>query len=393
MTRRYLPALLITAAVAILVVWIARNTYWEENDVPVWPKGEAAVNPFYAAQRFAELLGAHTQWRHEIAALPPQHAVVVAGVWNWNLIPSRRERLQQWVAAGGRLVVDHGLIGDERELERWTGVTWVPVDAEGKSAACRRNAPTCSNDSPCAGLDVDGTESVAARSRTRYTVCNFDATTRLTFGRKASWALRDDRGGIQALRVAIGRGSVTMINGWPFGNHYLFSGDHALLFTAATQLHRGEQVYFLSDDSGPALLGLMWSYGAPAIVLALTLVALWLWRSGVRFGPLAALPDMARRSLAEQIRGTGQFTMRFGGGQALHAAAARALREAAELHIAHYARLQSEHRIATLARLTALNPGELSEALNYAGPRRPSELLRTIALLESARRAVAGQTS
>jgi len=108
---------------------------------------------------------------------------------------------------------------------------------------------------------------------------------------------------------------------------------------------------------------------------------------------LAALPDVARRSLAEQIRGTGQFTMRFGRGQALHAAAARALREAAELHIAHYARLQVEQRIATLARVTALNPSELSDALNYAGPRRPRELLRTIALLESARRALADQTT
>jgi hypothetical protein len=171
-------------------------------------------------------------------------------------------------------------------------------------------------------------------------------------------------------------------------NTTLLSGEHALLFATVTQLRRGDEIYFLSDDRGAALLGLMWTYGAPVIVLALVLLALSLWRSGVRFGPLQAVPDGARRSLGEQIRGTGQFTMRFGAGRALHAAASRALRETAERHITHYARLSAEERIEALARATGANSGELAEALNFTGPRRPGELRRTIALLESARRAI-----
>ena len=34
------------------------HTYWEDITVPMPPKGEALINPFYAAQRFAEALGA-----------------------------------------------------------------------------------------------------------------------------------------------------------------------------------------------------------------------------------------------------------------------------------------------------------------------------------------------
>ena len=47
-----------------------------------------------------------------------------------------------------------------------------------------------------------------------------------------SWALHDE-GELQALRINIGRGSVTMLNATPFGNRELLEGDHAPLFVAA----------------------------------------------------------------------------------------------------------------------------------------------------------------
>ena len=95
-------------------------------------------------------------------------------------------------------------------------------------------------------------------------------------------------------------------------------------------MRRGDDVHFLSEDTHPSLLALLWRYGAPVVMLTLTLVALVLWRGGVRFGPLAAAADAARRSLVEQIRGTGQFILRHGGGHSLHAASVRALDEAAK---------------------------------------------------------------
>jgi hypothetical protein len=84
------------------------------------------------------------------------------------------------------------------------------------------------------------------------------------------------------------------------------------------------------------MLALLWRYGAPVVTLALTLLALVLWRGGVRFGPLAAAPEAARRSLVEQIRGTGQFILRHGGGISFHAASVRALDEAAGRRVPLY---------------------------------------------------------
>ncbi len=69
------------------------------------------------------------------------------------------------------------------------------------------------------------------------------------------------------MRVQVGRGSVTVINATPFRERSLFDGDHGRLLVAATQMRRGDEVHFLSEDDHPSLLALLWQYGAPVVVL------------------------------------------------------------------------------------------------------------------------------
>jgi hypothetical protein len=380
MSRTRILGVILGLAFAGVSVWIAKNTSWKEIGVPISLKGEAATNPFYSAQHFAGLLGAHTEWRHVLGSAPPQDAIIVLAHWHWNLIESRRRTLEQWVAAGGRLVVDRTVIGSE-ELARWTGITRDQL-VEGNKGVSEDDV----HGKGCRTLRIEGEELTTNRLRIGYELCDPSLDSRLLSGRRASWAL-GDADGIQAVRVDIGQGSVTMINASPFGNRELLQGEHGLIFVAATQFHAGDDVLFLSDQ-GTSLLGLMWNDGAPALLLALGLVALALWRGSLRFGPLAATPDPARRSLGEQIRGTGQFTVRFGGGRALHAAASRALTEAANRSILGYARLSGEERLAALAVAANVEPGALSEAVNNAGPRRPGELGSALAVLEQARRTI-----
>jgi hypothetical protein len=97
--------------------------------------------------------------------------------------------------------------------------------------------------------------------------------------------------------------------------------------------------------------------------------------------------DPARRSLAEQIRGTGQFTVRFGGGKALHAAAVRALTETANRRIPGYSLLAGPERVATIARLAAVQADELARALSdWPGT---GELAQSLTQIESVRRTLA----
>jgi hypothetical protein len=390
--KSYLLRGIVLAAVVLLIVWIARNTYWTKVTLPAVPQGEAAVDPFYSAQHLAESLGAHTRWQRILASLPPPEDVVVVSLWHWGLIAERRERLQRWVESGGRLVLDASLVGGKTELEDWSGITRFVREARDRSHDGRRPAMRQPPKDNCQTLRLEHTDASDELTRSGYQVCDLDTITSLRVSRRTSWVLRDTEREIQALRVPIGRGSLTLINARPFGNLDLLKGDHAALFVAATQLHRGDRLWFLTEEQGASLLQLIWRDGAPVVMLGLLLVALWIWRTGMRLGPPMAIPEPVRRSLAEQIRGTGQFALRFGGGRALHAAAVRALLESADRSIPGFSRLGSEERVARLAQRSGLGARSLSEAINYTGPRAGSELRQSLMLLEAARRAITDKT-
>jgi len=369
------------AGASILVYWIATNTEWTEVKVPLPPKGEAAVNPFYAAQRFAEALGARTSWDRQLV-VPPADAVIVVSAWHWNLTEQRRYSLERWVESGGRLVVTGRLAGGEDEFERWSGITRThrrrgPASGiPGEPFGCRPLTEVRDGASPASG-------------GAHYAMCDGDPETYLETRRKVSWAL-DDEKERQALRVAAGRGSVTVINASPFRERNLFDGDHGGLFVAALGLRTADEVHFLSEDDHPSLLALLWIHGSPVVVLGLAAIALALWRNSARFGPLVNEPPTARRSLAEQIRGTGLFALRHGDGESLHAASLRALTEAATRRVPGYARMPAPDRAAALATLTGFERDAFSAAAYHAGLRTPSELRQTIAFLETARREILG---
>jgi hypothetical protein len=193
----------------------------------------------------------------------------------------------------------------------------------------------------------------------------------------------------------VGRGSVTVINAMPFRVRTLFDGDHAWLLVNATQMKRGDEIHFLSEDEHPGLLTLAWLRGRPVVLLGGLVIALLLWRGAVRFGPLVAGTVLARRSLAEQIRGTGQFVLRGGSGAALHTAMVRALEETVRRRVKGYGDLKGDARISALA--SVIGDRARAEALAAAmydadvGTSHGSVLRRTLARIEAARRHVIGE--
>ena len=219
-------------------------------------------------------------------------------------------------------------------------------------------------------------------------MCDLDACSFLDDATGHARGRSRDASGIQAMRVQVGRGSVTVINATPFRHRSLFDGDHGRLFVAATQLRRGDDVHFLSEDDHPSLLALLWQHGAPVVVLSLALVALVLWRGGVRFGPLAAPPDAARRSLAEQIRGTGQFALRTAAATRCMRPAVRALDEAAATPDSGLRAAVGQGARRRCWRASPASIGRRSPSAVHHGDGRaaPHELRSTIASLEAARR-------
>lgn len=375
MTRGRIVAAGCLVVLGLGVYWLSGRVYWADVKIPMPPRGEALSNPFYAAQQFAERLGATTSWER-VLTLPPTDAVLVLSGWHWDLSPTRRRSVEQWVERGGRLVVDTTLFGDLSEFGRWSGIDrrYEFPDEDGEEASPPPE--------PCRRFTETGVRLQADQQRW---LCDTSKISSLMTEKPTEWSLEESSRS-QAMRVGVGRGSVTVINATPFTYRALFDGDHASIFVAASGLRRGLHVRFISEDDYPSLLALLWHYGTPVVVLALGGVALMLWRGAIRLGPLAAPDIRGRRSLAEQIRGTGDFIAQHAGGDALHAAAVRALEEEARRQAPGYNALAPAQRTEALARLTGVGRDRLAAAIHHPGARVGDELRATIALLEAARR-------
>jgi hypothetical protein len=378
-TRSRVITVVCVAAAGVIGYWMATRTYWADTVVPMPPRGEALTNPFYAAERFVSALGGRGLHDRTFIA-PPSNAIVVLSGWNWNLSASRRERLQQWVESGGRLVLDRTVNGGP-ELERWAGIRrqdrQSAEDTDGRTPPAR---------SPCVRVEQVRNEREVVDAGRPHWLCDLDFGSVLTTARTADWLLREKTVGVQAARMRVGRGTVSMINGTPVRYRAIFDGDHGWLLAASTQMRRGDDVHFLTEGDAPSLVALMWTYGAPVVWLSLTVVGLLLWRAGVRLGPLTPPPVSIRRSLGEQISGTGRFALAHEDGESLHAATAQALDVAARRRIPGWGRLQARERIDALARAGDVAPDELADALRHPAMRGPTQVRGALALIETVRR-------
>jgi hypothetical protein len=369
----------VAVVLVVIGLWIARNTSWDDVSIPVPPQGEARTNPFYAVQHFASALGARSI-RDRTFVVPPADGVLVLSGWHWSLARNRRQAIERWVESGGRLVVDSLLVTTNRDFESWSGLDRKYIDDQRTLDALMRNRNLCRALTQEA---ADG--SSTSDARTRLTVCGTRFMLSFTTSKPILWALRDQTR-IQAVRVRVGQGYVTWINALPFRYQQLFDGDHGLLFVSATDLRRGDEVHFLSEDDMPQLLILVWRWGAPLVVLALLIVAMLIWRSAVRVGPLVGTEAAERRSLAEQIRGTGYFALHHGGADALHGAAVRALEEAARRRVPGYSALSASERGEALQRISGMNGAEVLSAVYHPRSQRSNQLRASIAIIETARR-------
>jgi hypothetical protein len=372
MIRRNLVVLAVGLVAFAITYFVSAYTYWVDVTIPMPPRGEAATNPTYAAERLVTTLGGRAT-RDRLFTPPPKDAVIVLTGVNWNLSGSRRAALQAWVEAGGRLVVDETVFGGS-EFSEWSGLRFA-----------RRNVDAADAQRPRSCLRFSEVSGRVTSRQTHY-LCDFDHTTSLETSRPVEWALSAPGVGYQALRVRVGQGSVTLVNAQPFTFRQPFNGDHGWVLARASQLRQADEVHFLSESDHPSLLSLIWLYGAPVVWLALASVALMLWRGGIRLGPIAPPDSTVRRSLAEQIRGTGRFALRQDEGAALHAAAVRALDEAARRRVAGYGGLPPRDRTAALAKVTGVAPDTLAHAIHHPAVRRIADVGGAIELLETIRR-------
>jgi hypothetical protein len=381
MTRARWATLAGVALTIALGVWFARSIEWVDLEVPTFARNEAARDRFYAAKSLVRRLGGSVAAPRSLDALPPPGATLVLSSSHWDMFPGRDAALRRWVEGGGHLVMAEMPFFREQFVPDWAPLRNI----DDASAAAGPGNAARTRQERCRALSEPDSVRPAFGLARSFRVCGF-APTRLDPLVAPRWSI-GDRDGMRMARVDVGRGSVTAstMRG-AFANSGIVGDDGALAFAAALDLHPGDAVWFVDEEARTPLLGTLWSAGLPAVLLALAALLLALWRVAPRFGPLAAEPAAARRSIGEQIRRTAAF-IAAGPGDALHQASLRALDAVAGRGIADYASLPTlALRAQAIAQLAGGDPATLAAAMR--SPDRRQGLAPAIAELERARRAL-----
>jgi hypothetical protein len=372
------------AILLAFIAWIALHTYWTDVMVPTPARGEAAQDPYYGIERLARELNVHARQILSLRVLPPPTGILYVNNFRDDFLHNRIDSLEPWVRSGGRLVLVGAGPWSSSVLRSWTGI--VPaIRADAKPSLqgfTRMPTFTASPDGDCAPMSerIDGVQSSG-----ELLVCTRYATFAFEAKGVPTWELSNAQG-LQALRVNVGRGSVTAIGpGALFDNWGIARHDHARILIAAAQLKHGDEISILNPTRAEPLLMMLWRLAAPALLFFGIAAALLIWRYLPRFGPLVPLPAPARRSLGEQIRASARLawaTRKLG---ALRSAENRALDEAASGRVAHYSMLGPRQRSDVLASSTGLDAEALNAAMTGASE-DAEHVLAEIALLERARR-------
>ena len=448
MRTSWLIRLALVAALAAVLGWVVHETRWVEITVDEDERGEAATDKHYALRRVLQAGGATLEVRTALEPLPPPGATLLLDSSFWNIFPGRSERLKAWVENGGHLVVQ-GMHDNADKQLRWLPISFrmpraasAPGDVVGATLPPARAArePASSASAPGdvvgatlpaakddededADIGPDGkpvreqpfdhpfktqrgrnwggcrtyveapeTTAPAFPPRRAYRGCTGIDSMRTLKGAVPTWKLVDRKQRVLALRLPYGRGSVTGVSFVAdLGNRPLLQADNALIASAILQAEPGRAIWIVEDESREALPLWMWHEArTPTLLIAIAIV-LSLWRLLPRFGPRAAPPPQGRRSMGEQVSGTGQF-IASADPRALHAATRAAFEAVGRTRIDGWAGHDDAGRVAALAAAlapaTTLAQSALLAALDPAPAATPAQILAAIAVIEQARRAL-----
>lgn len=419
--RRFAPWLLALLLLA-LGAWVVDQTEWVEVREPRPPQGDAARLPHYAAMRLLRALDVQVVDRPNLDTLPPPRTTLLLSAWNWSMFPERAQRLQDWVRAGGHLVVPAYLLNDKEMA--WVPAGFVPQPRRGAAASAPAHRDDEAEDddeeededepsaAPAAQSPASPAASTPARPaappkaprqdychavtepaslpaayppRRDYRVCGYAVRALQPHGVTPLWGQWGSVG-YETLRVPLGQGQVTVFQALQWHERELLEAEHARSFVATLGLPRpGDTVWIVLDETRAPLPAWLWSQAWIALLLGAFALLLWGWRHMPRFGPLRAPAERTRRSMGEQVRGTAEFLWHRDPAS-LHAAALRALDEAARRRLPHWDRLTLQARAQALAAATRLDAAPLQRALDRSLRRSTAAWPPTLSLIEQARR-------
>ncbi|KAF1712664.1 hypothetical protein CSC70_01405 [Pseudoxanthomonas kalamensis DSM 18571] len=316
--------------VALLVVtvaaaWFLHNFHRVEHELDLPPRGEAAYNPLYALKLALQADGVRVDSRQRLnlAAHPLQPGDTVLLLNDpRSLSPPDAQRLLDWVAGGGHLIVR------TPDLKGWQD-SLTPALFETLGLFVKGHDAGGSTD--CMSFQVEGEDHhIEFCGKARF---SFDDVVP-----ELSWGNLGD--GYVYARLAHGDGRVDVLSGFDFlsnrragGGLFGGTGVDGGLHDGP---HRALTRQVLAPNYGKGTMHLVYAAQMPSLFrslfergwriwlpLALALLA-WLWMRSQRFGPALPPPPGERRSLLEHVRASGEHLFRYNKRALLYAAVRQA---------------------------------------------------------------------
>lgn len=385
--RRWPAALAALLALGLAATLLLSRLQPYQETVERGPSAKVRANPYLAAEKFLRQEGIVLQPAENLEASvrqPGRNHTLLLLADRSQMTSAQAERLLKWTARGGHLVFVAERLWDEQSgrsgdpLLDQLGIRQYLSDTLQVGAS---NAAPQSADPPpkLAKFYMDHKQTPALLA--------FDDRFHLYDPHNHGTAWANSATATHLLQLAHGAGSVTVLtDSWIWQNAKIGEHDHAWLLWYLT---RGRQVILLHRNTPDTLPQLLLRHFPQALLALALLLALGLWRAGMRQGPLQSGGTPARRQLEEHLRANADFLLRHCGQNGLLQSLQTEILQRAQHRHPDLARLTEEEQWQRLALLCRRPPEQIRAAMQpVSGHRSAIEFTRQVADLQSLRNAL-----
>ncbi len=375
-----LPLLIVAALGSVFLLTHERR----EDEVYTGYSGEAARNPFYAAERLLLELGIEAASRVDLVPtewLPPGSDTLMLRIGTELAAGEELATLYDWVAEQGGHLVLLAPVGEGTAAEPLFDAFGLGLSAPDAEVAVAISPEQ--DDAPMEAADYALYQPYSSRRLLIHGPPGEAAA-------PENIATVADEHGNLAVRLPVGNGFVTAVApSGVFVNASIGRFDHArfLLDIVAGYVEPGK-VWIIYGIAYPSLLALIWQAVPELILMFVLLMLLWLWAAMPRFGPWIVPPGEDRRSVLEHVAAAGEFAWRHDGPHTLTAAVRQALIDAADRRHPGIGRLPLQQQAERIAHLTGRSTGEVYALLLPDASERPAGFANVIHELQDLRKSL-----
>ena len=376
------------ALLAVLALVLSGRFQPQWRSVDLGPAPEARGNPWLAAERFLRQRGVAVERADGLNRFldetpAPGHSLLLLGSRN-QLSAAQSQRLLDWAAAGGQLVVvAQANWSEQRQQSDDPLLDLLQIRRVPSSSLVEDETPADQPEDPWPELTKLYLENEEAPA-----YFAFDTRYHLEDVGERAQAWAGSAKAIHLLQLAQGDGLVTVLSdGDLWRNPRIGEHDHAWLLWYLTQ---DSQVTLLQRVDGESLPRLLLRRFPEALITLAVLLALALWHFGLRHGPLQADRAPGSRQLGEHLRASAEFLCRQQGHAALLARLQAEVRQRARQRHPGFERLPVTEQWQLLGRFSRLPPAQIGQAMRPLGDRRlgPAQFTRQVAHLQRLRNAL-----